>query len=1494
MSRLSRLAWCSALVLFFIGIISVLAYTGTVVNAAPLHTPAAPGPDLVVTKTVQPALLAAGDVATYTVEFANLGTVTATNIFITDTLPVSLTVLTVVSTGVVVTDTATPLAWQVDDLPPGAGGMLTLTARVSATILGGQTLTNSVAITATTDDSLTNNVSLAALTTLDVRLEFTKTAGPNPAIAGLPMVYTLTVVNTGQHTATVVTLSDTLPFSATLMGTDQIDDDGGQLGFGGGEFSNTVWSNVAPYRSGADYLKLANLLIPTGVFTSRLIDASSHVSWTTFAWTPHRPTGKPLPDGGRREAGYPAGNADMSGNRVLLHFDEMTATTEFSNSAGVSITVLCGAECPTAGAAGRFHQAVSFTGTVSQSVQFSDTATASRLGLEFWVKPETLTNTILLTRWPVSGSAGLTHTIGITGGRFVQWLGGVSVTNSTVITPGRWYHLVSVAEAQGDFKLYVNGVVAAAPNGLGALWSGGSLYQLGAGYAGAIDEVAVYTRSLSAGEALEHYWRGALQLAFQVRACQNKQCPNVDFTGPGGLIDTYYTELDNLTLGTPTAVLTGLRRTRYFQYRVYLTTETPDASPELRSVRVGPGHDQITLDGSLGYCQATASNAFMCQIDEVPGQGGMVTVTAPVDLHPSLLGVITNSATLTLADGTLLSTSVTTTVIARSDLALEKFDYSDPVNLGGIVTYGINVFKFGPSTALSVTITDTVPGGITGTARSNRFTCVSGQTITCTTTSLLPGSYRDTIQITLTAPLTDGQITNTAGITSFVTPDPDTSNNSDRAFTRITALADVALEKAASGDLVDPGTAITYTIFITNYGPYTATNVTVLESAIFPVTNPAWTCVALTCTLQTPLAPDASVQLQLFTTAPPTGYLSNRASVSAKEYDPDLNNNDSSIYLAVRPVADLSVSKSGPQTPVNTGAPITYLIAITNTGPAYAGAITSTFTGDNPRSLNLPREGRSQPYGSGIRFRNILGVIQDMTVTVRNFSHSFPGDVTLLLVGPQGQTVVLMANALGGLDAVNADISFNDAGISLPISGTLAPTVYRPTNYGLGDDALPPAPTGPYGGSLSAFRNTDPNGRWQLYAYDILDPDGGDIADGWALTLTTRTTDSVTVSDVLPAGTTFVSASGTGLTCTSGATVTCDVLSLPVSQTLAFTLIATAPLTPGIITNTVNITSTTTDFVLINNTASITTVVASLSADVSIQKFASAAQVKPSDIVTYTILIQNAGPGLAQGLILTDLLPAQVTFITATTPLGWNCTLTQTIVCQGAVLTPNTSVAVTLTVQVNTGLTNGLLVVNSATVTALTPDPVLPNTAAVTSTVDTSAQVYLPLITLSTVDLTVERIVVAGGLPQVVIRNLGGLPIPVDFWVDLYLDPNPAPTGVNQTWADGRSTYGAVWGVEGAAIVALNTVRVFTLTVGDIYYWPTLSNLPTTVPTGTVLFAQVDSADVATTYGAVLEQHEEFNQAYNNILGPVVTNIPLTLPEWIEVRPITKPWPMRP
>lgn len=145
------------------------------------------------------------------------------------------------------------------------------------------------------------------------------------------------------------------------------------------------------------------------------------------------------------------------------------------------------------------------------------------------------------------------------------------------------------------------------------------------------------------------------------------------------------------------------------------------------------------------------------------------------------------------------------------------------------------------------------------------------------------------------------------------------------------------------------------------------------------------------------------------------------------------------------------------------------------------------------------------PYASIARVDGVVGSITKVQVRLNGFSHEYPPDVRMLLVGPTGLTVELIRHATGeppASPAVNTTIIFDDSGAPFPFTAVISGT-YAPTVVGSVSDYPIPAPVNPYGAALSVFNGTDPNGSWALYVADDSSLDIGSIASGWDILITT-------------------------------------------------------------------------------------------------------------------------------------------------------------------------------------------------------------------------------------------------------------------------------------------------------------------------------------------------------------------------------------------------------
>jgi uncharacterized repeat protein (TIGR01451 family)/CSLREA domain-containing protein len=109
-------------------------------------------PDLVISKSVAPTTAAPGQAVTYTLTFSNAGVGIATGIVITDIVPVTITGVSAISSGVAIVDPGAtpPYVWQVQELAAlNRGGVITITGMVSPGLSADCVFTNTATITTT-------------------------------------------------------------------------------------------------------------------------------------------------------------------------------------------------------------------------------------------------------------------------------------------------------------------------------------------------------------------------------------------------------------------------------------------------------------------------------------------------------------------------------------------------------------------------------------------------------------------------------------------------------------------------------------------------------------------------------------------------------------------------------------------------------------------------------------------------------------------------------------------------------------------------------------------------------------------------------------------------------------------------------------------------------------------------------------------------------------------------------------------------------------------------------------------------------------------------------------------------------------------------------------------------------------------------------------------------------------------------------------------------
>ncbi|HEX4824477.1 MAG TPA: hypothetical protein VFV19_09195 [Candidatus Polarisedimenticolaceae bacterium] len=678
-----------------------------------------------------------------------------------------------------------------------------------------------------------------------------------------------------------------------------------------------------------------------------------------------------------------------------------------------------------------------------------------------------------------------------------------------------------------------------------------------------------------------------------------------------------------------------------------------------------------SVQTTLGACNQSAGTVACNFGDMAVGASATVTVvvTPSAAAEPSIDNTATAATTATDPVPANDAATATTNVVPppTADLSIALADSPDPVNAGSNVTYTASVTNAGPDPATTVVATVAVPAGAafvsaTGTGWACNFAL---PTVTCTRATLAVGAA-PAIAVVVTAPAS-GPLAGGAAV-SAAEADP-TLPNTATATTAVTPVADLSITNTDAPDPVGVGAALTYTITVTNHGPSNATAVAVTDAIPAGTTfqsaaGSGWTCAfaapTVTCTRPT-LAVAAAPAITLTVTAPSSGgAISDTASVSAGETDPVPANNSATAGTNVTASADLSITNVDSPDPVNAGSNVTYTITVSNAGPSAATSL--IVDGDIP---------------TGSTFQSASGTGWTCGFNAGTVTCTMP---TLAVASAPAITVVVTAPASGSAMQFRIEVGSSTADANLSNNAATADTAVA-----MVDDL-----------SIVKTASASSVASGTNFTYTLAVSNAGPSAAS-----------SVTVTDPLPAGLTFVSANGTGWSCSQAAgTVTCTRSSLAVGAAPAIAITVKAPASPGTIVNTATVAAAA-DPNAANNSSS-ASVDVTTSADLRITKTASAATITDGSTVTYLLSVRNLGPSTATNVVVTDLLPFEATFVSASGS-GWSCTPSRRggfdVVCTRATLGVTTAPPITIVVTVSTGGKGGT-VCNSADVASDAADPV--------------------------------------------------------------------------------------------------------------------------------------------------------------------------------------------
>ena len=650
----------------------------------------------------------------------------------------------------------------------------------------------------------------------------------------------------------------------------------------------------------------------------------------------------------------------------------------------------------------------------------------------------------------------------------------------------------------------------------------------------------------------------------------------------------------------------------------------------------------------------------------------------------------------------------------QTDLRISKSDTPDPVAAGQQLTYSIAVTNDGPNAANSVTVTDVLPAGVTFLSSVPACTNAAG-TLTCDLGQVLAGQTVPlVIQVRVPADFPPGTISNTATVVAANQFDPNLGNNTATAVTTVNARADLAVTKVCKPDSAAPaGTEAFCDIHVDNLGPSDATDVVltdILTSAspfelVSATVSPSGTCaptssgavtnITITCDLGTEPAGGRST-VHVVVTADDVAQINDVARVSSATEDPFLGNNQATGRVEFVGSADLSLTKTGPANVV-AGTQLQYLITVHNGGPSVARDVVVRDT--------LP---------AGVSFVSVtpsVGTCVNGQPTARDLQCGL-GNLA------SGASATITVVAFVAPDVVPGTILFNEA---IVFSATADPD---------NDDVRAGVPTVVVASadiSVDKSDSPDPVLAGDQVTYTITAANAGP-----------STAQGVVLTDTLPAGTTYVSGvDGNGATvCTlvQANQVVCAVGPLnPGQSATVYLTVLVAPSVPDgtVLTNQVAISATTPDPNGANNVATEHTTVRT-EAELWLDKTGERISGNPAPRVVYTLTVHNAagcetdaqstptptcgegGPSDAQNITVVDQLPLDprkmvVQFVS---PQCTYVEATHTVTCSAATLPAGASVTFVIEVQAAGSVRT---VLNSATLTSSTPDPVAGNnTDAVT------------------------------------------------------------------------------------------------------------------------------------------------------------------------------------
>ncbi|TDO19618.1 DUF7507 domain-containing protein [Pedobacter duraquae] len=677
--------------------------------------------------------------------------------------------------------------------------------------------------------------------------------------------------------------------------------------------------------------------------------------------------------------------------------------------------------------------------------------------------------------------------------------------------------------------------------------------------------------------------------------------------------------------------------------------------------------------------------------------GQTKTVTFKVRVADDLTGIasIGNIATVTNPADPANPQTPTVPPVATdpvrsftSSKTVAGLNAASKIAAGSTLTYTINVQNTGSTTLTGITISDPIPANTIYVAGSaDNSGTLTGTTLNWTIDVPFGQTKSVTFQVKVADDLTGvASIGNTATVTDPTNPTtpqtptvPPVATDPVRSFTSTKTVAGLnAASKIAAGS------TLTYTINVQNTGSTTLTGITISDPIPANTTYVAGsadnggtlTGTTLNWTIDVPFGQTKAITFQVKVADDLTGLASigNTATVTDPT-NPTTPQTPTVPPVATDPVRSFTSTKTvaglNAASKIAAGSTLTYTINVQNTGSTTLTGITIS----DPIPANTTYVAGSADNGG-----TLTGTTLNWTIDV-----------------PFGQT-----------KPVTFQVKVADDLTGIPSIGNTA-TVTDPTNPGTPQTpTVPPVPTDPVRSFTSTKSVTGLNAA-------------NKIAAGSTLTYTinvqntgSSTLTGITISDPIPANTTYIAGSADNGGTLTGTTLNWTI-DVPFGQTkpVTFQVKVADDLTGvGSIGNTATVTDPTNPTTPQTPTVPPvpTDPVRSFTSTKSVTGLNAANKIAAGSTLTYTISVQNTGSSTLTGVTITDPIPANTTYVAGSADNGGvltGTTLNWTIDVPFGQTKP-----VTFQVKVADDLTGVASIGNTATVTDPT-NPTIPQTPTV-------------------------------------------------------------------------------------------------------------------------------------------------------------------------------------